>query len=146
MNVLVDTSVWSLAMRRDAPPVSGELDCLRRLLEGGDAIFTTGLILQELLQGFRGPKARQKIIDRFVALPLIVPDRRDHVDAAGLQIKLREKGVQAGTIDVLLAQLCLRYKLSMLASDSDFRTSPNMCRFHSYDGAPLQLGFRSSGL
>jgi predicted nucleic acid-binding protein len=131
MNVLVDTSIWSLALRRDAPPASRELDCLRRLLEDGDAIFTTGLILQELLQGFRGPKARKEIIDRFAALPLIVPDRRDHIDAAGLQIKLREKGVQAGTIDVLLAQLCLRHKLSMLSADKDF--------FHIANQVPLSL-------
>ena len=111
MNVFVDTSVWSWALRRDASPNSRELECLRCLLDGGDAVFTTGLVLQELLQGFRGPKARKEIIDRFAALPLIVPDRRDYIEAADLQIKLRGKGVQAGTIDVLLTQLCLRHKL-----------------------------------
>ncbi len=78
-------------------------------------------MLQELLQGFRGTKAQKEIIHRFAALPLIVPDRRDHIEAAGLQIKLRERGIQAGTIDVLLVQLCLRHKLSMLSTDQDFR-------------------------
>ena len=60
MTLLVDTSVWSLAFRRDinsdAPPV----DVLRAALAGGDSIVTTGLILQELLQGFAGPRDRKR--------------------------------------------------------------------------------------
>ena len=44
--------------------------------------MTTGLVLQELLQGFSGPRDRRQILERFAALPLLVPDRRDHVDAA----------------------------------------------------------------
>jgi hypothetical protein len=100
-------------------------------LSGEDGIFTTGLILQELLQGFRGPKSRSKILEAFASLPLIIPDRKDHIDAAALKIKLRQKGVQAGTIDVLLAQLCIRHGLSMLSSDKDFA---HMARF-----VPLSL-------
>ena len=38
--------------------------------------------MQELLQGFRGPKDRQAILEKFDPLPLIVPDREDHVAAA----------------------------------------------------------------
>jgi len=48
----------------------------RVALGGGESIVTTGLILQELLQGFAGPRARKDIVQRFTALPLIVPDRR----------------------------------------------------------------------
>jgi predicted nucleic acid-binding protein len=120
MNILVDTSVWSHALRRDPTPRSRQVDRLRGALQGGEAVFTTGLILQELLQGFNGPKARNRIIETFAALPLIVPERQDHIEAAALRVKLRQKGVQAGTIDVLLAQLCLRHDLCMLSLDADF--------------------------
>ncbi len=120
MNILVDSSVWSAALRRDIPADSQEVKRLETALSGEDAIFTTGLILQELLQGFSGPKSRDKILDAFAGLPMIVPDRRDHIDAAALRIKLHRKGVRAGTIDVLLAQLCIRHGLSMLSSDADF--------------------------
>lgn len=78
------------------------------------------MILQELLQGFSGPKARQRIIEGIAPLPLIDPDRRHYIEAAALKIKLRQKGVQAGSIDVLLAQLCLRHSLSMVSLDADF--------------------------
>ena len=49
MNLFVDTSVWSLALRRDAPP---DLPQVRRLRDAlvGDAVHTSGLVLQELLQ------------------------------------------------------------------------------------------------
>jgi predicted nucleic acid-binding protein len=38
---------------------------------------------------------------------LLVPDRQDHVEAAELRNLCRRRGVQVGTIDTLLAQLCL---------------------------------------
>jgi len=40
-------------------------------------------------------------------LPLLTPDRRDHVDAAEMRNRCRRAGVQVGTIDALLAQLCV---------------------------------------
>jgi len=120
VNILVDTSVWSLALRRDSPPDSRSVLRLKAVLKDGENVFTTGLILQELLQGFSGPKARRKIIEDFASLPLIIPERRDHIDAADLKVKLRQKGIQAGTIDVLLAQLCIRHGLSLLSTDMDF--------------------------
>jgi predicted nucleic acid-binding protein len=120
LNVLVDTSVWSLALRRDAPPDVPEVHELRRLLEAG-TVYCTGLILQELLQGFARPKAHHQIVEHFAALPLLVPDREDHIHAAEMRNRCRRKGVQTGTIDALLAQLCLRYDLTMLTTDKDFR-------------------------
>ena len=120
MTLLVDTSVWSLALRRDAPSAAAEVAALRRALGGGDPVLTTGLILQELLQGFIGPRSRKEIIDRFSALPLVAPDRQDHIDAADLRNKCRRAGLQIGTIDALLAQLCLRHDLDLLTTDADF--------------------------
>jgi hypothetical protein len=120
MTLFVDTSVWSLALRRDRVPAAPEVAALRHALEGGDTIVTTGLVLQELLQGFAGPRARRDIIDRFAALPLLGPDRQDHIAAAELRNRCRRAGVQIGTIDALLAQLCIRHGLTMLTTDQDF--------------------------
>jgi hypothetical protein len=120
VTLFVDTSVWSLAFRRDQTSTAPEVRALRRALEGGETIVTTGPILQELLQGFAGPRARKDIIDRFTALPLLAPDRQDHIDAAELRNRCRRAGAQIGTIDALLAQLCLRHKLTLLTTDNDF--------------------------
>lgn len=121
VNLFVDTSVWSLALRRDQPDGGEEVAALIRALESGEALFTTGLVLQEILQGFAGPKSRDQLVERFSAFPLIVPDRDDHIHAAELRNHCRRKGVQIGTIDALLAQLCMRHDLTMLTTDNDFR-------------------------
>jgi predicted nucleic acid-binding protein len=120
LSLFVDTSVWSLAFRRDKPPGSAEVGNLVRAVESGETIITTGLVLQELLQGFSDPKARDKILDRFSAIPLLMPDREDHIGAAGLRNHCRRSGVQIGTIDAVLAQLCIRHDLTMLTADADF--------------------------
>jgi predicted nucleic acid-binding protein len=120
VNIFVDTSVWSLALRRDETSDQLTVSRLRDALDGGDGVFTTGLVLQELLQGFRGPKARDDIVDHFASLPLLIPDRTDHIAAAELRNACRQNGIQVGTIDVLLAQLCVRHDLVMLSTDQDF--------------------------
>jgi hypothetical protein len=120
VTLFVDTSVWSLAFRRDTPPASPEVRALRAALEADDTIVTTGLVLQELLQGFTGPRARREIIDRFTALPMLSPDRQDHIAAAELRNRCRRAGVQIGTIDAVLAQLCIRHELELLTTDKDF--------------------------
>ena len=121
MKLFVDTSVWSLAFRRDAPNSHAEVAALARSLEAGDPIVTTGLILQELLQGFRGPRARDEIVARFASLPFLRPERRDHIAAADLRNDCRRRGIQVGTIDALLAQLCIRFELTLVTTDADFR-------------------------
>lgn len=121
MNLFVDTSVWSLAMRRDATASVPEVSALARALEAGEPVFTTGLILQELLQGFRGPRARDRIVDRFASLPFLNPERDDHVAAADLRNDCRRRGIQVGTIDALLVGLCIRFELTLLTTDADFR-------------------------
>ena len=93
---------------------------LHRALSEGISIFTTGLVLQELLQGFTGAKASGQIIERFDALPFIIPDKVDYIQAAEIRSKCRRKGIQTGTIDALLAQLCLRHELELLSTDNDF--------------------------
>ena len=120
MTLLVDTSVWSLALRRDGAVTTPEVAALREAIEGSDVVVTTGLVLQELLQGFNGPKDRQAIMDRFGALPLIQPDREDHVAAAEVRNACRRSGVQMGTIDALLIQLCGRHDLTLLSADKNF--------------------------
>lgn len=120
MNILVDTSVWSLVLRRDTPVRGREADRLHEALTHGEPLFTTGLVLQELLQGFSGPKAKAAILGRFQMLPLVMPDRDDHVEAAALRNTLRRRGVQIGTIDALLAQLALHHDLALLTADRDF--------------------------
>lgn len=127
MTLLVDTSVWSLALRRDAEAAEPEVQELKEALFGAEVVVTTGLVLQELLQGFSGAKAQAQIIERFAALPLLQPDRDDHIGAAALRNSCRQSGVQLGTIDALLAQLAIRHDLTLLTTDKDFAHAAKHC-------------------
>lgn len=121
MTLFVDTSVWSLHFRRDAVQDVPQVLLLRQALHDGHALTTTGIVLQELLQGFAGPKVAESIIDRFRHIPLLTPDRYDYIEAAALRNICRRSGVQTGTIDALIAQLCIRHDLELLTTDHDFQ-------------------------
>lgn len=137
MTLFADTSVWSLALRRDQPADDPAVRKLMRALESGERVVTAGLVLQELLQGFYGPKAQEQIVDRLSALALVVPDRNDHIAAAALRNLCRKKGVQVETIDVLLAQLCIRHELVLLTTDADFMHIARHSELRLWEGAAL---------
>jgi predicted nucleic acid-binding protein len=120
LSLFIDTSVWSLALRRDSPGAAPEVAVLAAALDRGDVVVSTGLVLQELLQGFSGPRARGAILDRFTALAFLMPTREDHVLAAALRTTCRQHGVQVGTVDALLAQLCIANDMTILTTDRDF--------------------------
>ena len=117
--MIVDTSVWSLALRRDSPPDVAEVSALRTALLAGD-VFTTGIIVQELFQGIRNPRSFRAVAERLRAVPILSPTRSDDTDAARLWDTCRARGKQVGTVDALIAQLCMRHKLPLLTTDSDF--------------------------
>ena len=76
-----------LALRRDNPSGAyvGEFF---RAINAGDQIITTGLVLQEILQGFVGPRQHEQIRSRFASLLFLQPASIDHVNAAELRNKL----------------------------------------------------------
>ena len=122
MSLLVDTSVWSLALRRDVEQSAPEVVALRHAL-------TTGLVLQELLQGFAGPKDRAQLIDRLSALAFLQPVKEDHIEAAEVRNSCRRCGVQVGTIDALLIQLCRKNDLTLLTTDQDLHAATKHVEF-----------------
>lgn len=127
MSLFVDTSVWSLALRRDAPPDIPEVRRLGDALQNGEPVFTTGIVLQELLQGYDGPRGEAVILRRFRVLPMIRPDLDDHIQAARLRNQCRRRGIQVGTIDALLARLCIAHDIAMLTTDGDFALVAEHC-------------------
>jgi predicted nucleic acid-binding protein len=123
MSLFVDTSVWSLALRRDGPMAVPEVAALREALLGAQPVMTTGIVVQELLQGFAGPRDRDRLVERLTALGIVQPDLDDHVEASEIRNACRRHGVQIGTIDALLIQLARRHDLELLTTDGDFRSA-----------------------
>jgi len=120
MTLLVDTSVWSLAFRRDAPPNLPEVAALARALSGHDDVVTTGLILLELLRGFVPLRVEDALAEQFAVLTFLEPTRQDYVAAARLSNLCRQAGVQLATVDAILAQLAIAHDATLLTTDRDF--------------------------
>ena len=118
--LLVDTSVWSLAYRRDAPPDVPAVAALRSALLGGGEVAITGMILLELLRGFVPSAARERILADLAHVQFLEPTHADYVAAAELATVCRRSGVQAGSVDALIAQLAIAHDYTMLTTDADF--------------------------
>jgi predicted nucleic acid-binding protein len=120
VNILVDTSVWSLSLRREVHPQSTAASKLRFLIDQGERIFLLGIILQEILQGIRVSRLFSKINDTLKAFPLISIEREDFVYAAEAHAICRSKGIQSSTVDALIAAVAINHDLSLLSADNDF--------------------------
>ncbi len=128
MNLVVDTSVWSLVLRRprvdeDDPHVRA----FRRHLESGDGLFLIGNILQELLDGLRSSKQFDRLLTLLEPYPLLELDRQTYAAAARLRASCRAKGVNAGPIDFLIASACCQHGFPLLTADKDFSRIAGHC-------------------
>jgi predicted nucleic acid-binding protein len=120
VKVIVDTSIWSMALRRQSASGTPEAALLKRMIEEGESIFILGIILQEILQGVRLPGGFRQLKEHLDAFPLL-PVRREHyVKAAELQNHLARNGVQAATIDALIAASAIAHDCSLFTNDRDF--------------------------
>jgi predicted nucleic acid-binding protein len=131
LNILVDTSVWSLALRRKSAVKSIEAQHLEKLLLSGETVQITGIILQEILQGIRANDQVAKLIAYFHSFPLISPSRDNYIYAASLYNTCRRSGIQASTVDCLIASIAIRHECYLFTTDGDF--------LHIQNIAPLKL-------
>jgi len=120
MRLLVDTSVWSLALRKGGPADHAAVARLRKALEDQEDVFVTGAVLQEILQGLRSDAAFRKIAARLEPFPLLSLDRADYLAAARLRRTCAAHGVTLSTIDCQIAQAALRHDCHLLTTDQDF--------------------------
>lgn len=123
MSVLVDTSVWSLALRRTrrnlSPAERTTVFALRELIHHGGAVLV-GVVRQELLSGTPDGPSFERLRDYlrdFVDEP---PTVDDYEDAAKCDNVCRSVGVAASPIDMLLCAIARRMGAPVLTTDQDF--------------------------
>ena len=117
--VLVDTSVWIDFLKGEESPEGKKLE---ELLEEEKDIFTTGIIVQEILSGIKEKKLRKEIKEDLERLVLIMPSLDTHISAAEIYDKCRKKGfnIRSGS-DCLIAALAIEYDIGLLQKDRDFK-------------------------
>ena len=117
--VIVDTSVWSLALRRMQPVVDAVAVELARLIEAGDALIA-GPIRQELLSGISSQTQFKLVRERLEAFPDIPIETADYECAALCFNQCRAQGIQGSNTDYLICALALRFDLPVFSADRDF--------------------------
>lgn len=134
MNVLVDTCVWSLALRRrglaaDPDPLVARLT---ELVREGRAVLM-GAIRQELLTGIRTSAQFDTLQQRLRAFPDLPLETSDFEEAAACSNLCRASGVQGSAVDFLICAVARRRDLPILTTDRDFeRYAPILgLRFHA---------------
>lgn len=120
MRVLVDTSVWSLALRKKGPAPHPTVAGLVELLRVGEDVFLIGLVLQEVLQAFRTEASYRSIVRHFEPFPLLPLERTDYVRAATLHRHCAAKGLSASTADCQIASAAIGHGCQLLTADQDF--------------------------
>ena len=123
MNVLVDTSVWSLALRRKAKDLNLAerqlvLELRELIKEGRVELF--GFVRQELLSGIKTSEQYEKLRTVLREFPDRPIETADHEAAAKASNECRAKGIVVSVVDSLICTLALRHNLSILTSDPDF--------------------------
>jgi hypothetical protein len=123
MKVLIDTPIWSLALRRRSgglnPVEQHWVRAWRRLVERGQAILS-GPIRQEVLSGVRDPAQFAQLADRlrdFDDLPL---EQAEFEQAAAFYNLCRSRGVTGSAIDLLICAAASRHRTPIFTTDSDF--------------------------
>ena len=119
MNIIIDTSVWSLALRRRRSSPSAETRELAELVREGRAAML-GPVRQELLSGVRTDQQCESLRRHLRAFPDIPLEADDYEEAASFFNKCRAKGIQGSNTDYLICAAAARRGFGILTTDTDF--------------------------
>jgi len=118
VKVLVDTSVWSQALRRHAQPTPIVAE-LRALIDEG-RVAIIGPIRQELLSGIRNTTAFDRLRDHLRSFEDEALTREDFERAAEHFNACRVRGIQGSNTDFLICAAAERRGFPIFTTDTDF--------------------------
>jgi predicted nucleic acid-binding protein len=119
MNIIIDTSVWSLALRRQRSSPCAETRELAELVREGRAAML-GPVRQELLSGVRAEQQFESLRGHLRAFPDIPLEAEDYEEAASFFNKCRARGIQGSNTDYLICAAAARRGFGILTTDTDF--------------------------
>lgn len=136
MKVLVDTSVWSLALRRPkSTPIAAEqqatVNALADLVRDGRAVLI-GAIRQELLCGIKTQSQFDALRDGLLAFEDVALSREVYESAAQAFNTSRANGVQGSNTDFLICAVSIHQQLPIFSLDGDFLMYRRWLPIHLY--------------
>ncbi|MBI3359437.1 MAG: PIN domain-containing protein [Nitrospirae bacterium] len=115
-NVLVDTSIWIDYFQIAQGVV---FDQVTRLLKENRTVFT-GIIASELIRGSHSEKELSVLKTLFRSIGKVDEMETTHSNAGRMGYKLARKGVNPGTIDLIISQIAIEHSLFLYTQDQHF--------------------------
>ena len=119
MKVIVDTSVWSLALRRNRKPDVPHVTVFRDLIIDGRTALL-GAVRQEILSGIRHVDHFERLKNYLRAFPDIELSIEDYELASEFYNTCRSNGIQGANTDFLICAAAVRRSYGILTTDKDF--------------------------
>ncbi len=119
MKVIVDTSVWSLALRRNKVQENKVVEELEELIKEVRAQLI-GPVRQELLNGIRSEKQFRVLKKHLRAFKNLDIETEDYELASEYFNKARKTGIQGSNTDFLLCAISTRLRMPIFTTDKDF--------------------------
>jgi predicted nucleic acid-binding protein len=121
MGVIVDTAIWSLALRRNTPEINAAIVARLRSLINGQQVIMLGAIRQEVLSGLRTPEQFDRLRNILRAFPNLDLVAEDDELAAEFFNTCRRQGIQGSNTDFLICAAAHRRNHTIFTTDNDFR-------------------------
>lgn len=120
MKVVIDTSAWSVYLRRDNRSVPTPLYEVVERFVTHDQAHLLGIVRQELLSGVSNPQQFERLNRALSGFQDELATSDDHSAAAKFYNLCRAVGVQGGSIDFLICAIANRLAAPILTLDRDF--------------------------
>jgi predicted nucleic acid-binding protein len=133
MNVLVDTCIWSLALRRSTPQSVSQILELKELINE-QRVVMIGAIRQEILSGIREQVQFDLLRDKIRSFPDFPLLQEDYETAASFFNDCRRAGIQGSPTDFLICAVSARHSLPIFTTDKDFSAYQRHLAISLYQG------------
>jgi predicted nucleic acid-binding protein len=137
MMVLVDTPVWSLALRRRPEQLNAQewqiTETLAELIREG-RVQLLGPVRQELLSGIREEAQFRKLRDYLRAFPEHPLEAADYEESAHMNNRCRAHGIAGSAIDFLICAAAHRRGWSIFTMDVDFQSYASLLPLRLHTG------------
>ena len=119
MKIIVDTCIWSAALRRTKQVKSVAVEELRCLITD-HRVQMIGPIRQEVLSGIRNASQFRRLSRHMASFPDLPILTEDYVLAAKYFNLCRGKGIQSSNTDFLICAIAVNWKCAVFTTDGDF--------------------------